>query len=74
MKLSCISPGSEGYDLRTFDCEKCVRSKSFVSKSDSATSIKVTAFTGRSTKAASELNQLAVNNRATPLHSYNGYN
>jgi hypothetical protein len=32
MKLSCISPGLEGYDLRTFECEKCDRSKSFVVK------------------------------------------
>jgi hypothetical protein len=32
MRLSCISPGLEGYDLRTFDCEKCDRSKSFVVK------------------------------------------
>jgi hypothetical protein len=32
MRLSCISPGTEGYDLRTFDCEKCDRSKSFVVK------------------------------------------
>ena len=32
MRLSYISPGMEGYDLRTFDCEKCDRSKSFVVK------------------------------------------
>ena len=30
MRLSCITPGLEGYDLRTFDCEKCDRSKTFV--------------------------------------------
>ena len=30
MNLSCISAGSEGYDLRTFDCEQCRRSKSIV--------------------------------------------
>jgi hypothetical protein len=30
MRLTCITPGLEGYDLRTFDCEKCDRSKSFV--------------------------------------------
>jgi hypothetical protein len=32
MRLSCISPGLEGYDLRTYDCEECDRSKSFVVK------------------------------------------
>ena len=32
MRLSCISPGADGYDLRTYDCEKCDRSKSFVVK------------------------------------------
>ena len=32
MRLSCISPGLEGYDLQTYDCEKCDRSKSFVVK------------------------------------------
>ena len=32
MRLSCITPGLEGYDLRTFDCEKCDRSESFVVK------------------------------------------
>jgi hypothetical protein len=23
MRLSCIEPSSPGYDLRTFECEKC---------------------------------------------------
>ena len=32
MRLSCITPGPEGYDVRTFDCEKCDRSKSFLVK------------------------------------------
>jgi hypothetical protein len=30
MKLTCTSPGLEGYDLVTFDCDKCERSKTFV--------------------------------------------
>ena len=30
MKLSCTSLGFESYDLKTFDCDKCARSKSFV--------------------------------------------
>jgi hypothetical protein len=30
MRLSCITAGSEGYDLVTFDCDKCERSKTFV--------------------------------------------
>jgi hypothetical protein len=34
MRLSCITPGLEGYDLRTFDCEKCDRSKTFVVQID----------------------------------------
>jgi hypothetical protein len=32
MRLTCITPAAEGYDLRTFDCEMCDRSKSFVVK------------------------------------------
>ena len=30
MSLSCISVGLDGYDLGTFECEKCDRSKSVV--------------------------------------------
>ena len=30
MKLSCTSAGLESYDLMTFDCDKCERSKTFV--------------------------------------------
>ena len=30
MNLSCTSAGFEGYDLMTFDCDKCERSKTFV--------------------------------------------
>ena len=32
MSLSCISLGADGYDLRTYDCEQCKRSKTFVVK------------------------------------------
>jgi hypothetical protein len=30
MKLSCTSAGLDGYDLVTFDCDNCERSKTFV--------------------------------------------
>jgi hypothetical protein len=30
MRLSYTTAGSEGYDLMTFDCDKCDRSKTFV--------------------------------------------
>ena len=30
MKLSYTTAGLEGYDLMTFDCDKCDRSKTFV--------------------------------------------
>ncbi len=30
MKLSCTTAGLEDYDLMTFDCDKCDRSKTFV--------------------------------------------
>ena len=30
MRLACIEPGKQGFDLRTFECAKCNTGKTFL--------------------------------------------